>query len=38
LAPTDRSPVERIGAARLLPVIRTDDAAEAIDVVGRLRS
>jgi 2-dehydro-3-deoxyphosphogluconate aldolase/(4S)-4-hydroxy-2-oxoglutarate aldolase len=36
LAPTDRSPVERIGAARLLPVIRTTDAAEAIDVVGRL--
>jgi 2-dehydro-3-deoxyphosphogluconate aldolase / (4S)-4-hydroxy-2-oxoglutarate aldolase len=36
LAPTDRSPGERIGAARLLPVIRTADAAEAIDVVGRL--
>ncbi len=36
MAPTDRSPVERIGAARLLPVIRTADAAEAIDVVGRL--
>jgi 2-dehydro-3-deoxyphosphogluconate aldolase/(4S)-4-hydroxy-2-oxoglutarate aldolase len=36
LAPTDRSPAERIGAARLLPVIRTADSAEAIDVVSRL--
>ncbi|HEY2985956.1 MAG TPA: hypothetical protein VGJ38_17495 [Jatrophihabitantaceae bacterium] len=36
MAPTDWSPVERIGAARLLPVIRTADAAGAIDVVGRL--
>ncbi|HYU05061.1 MAG TPA: bifunctional 4-hydroxy-2-oxoglutarate aldolase/2-dehydro-3-deoxy-phosphogluconate aldolase, partial [Jatrophihabitantaceae bacterium] len=36
MAPTDQSPVARIGAARLLPVIRTADAADAIDVVGRL--
>jgi 2-dehydro-3-deoxyphosphogluconate aldolase / (4S)-4-hydroxy-2-oxoglutarate aldolase len=36
LAATDRSPVERIGAARLLPVIRTATASEAIDAAGRL--
>ena len=32
----DPPPVERIGAARLLPVLRTRDAAEAVDVVGAL--
>jgi 2-dehydro-3-deoxyphosphogluconate aldolase/(4S)-4-hydroxy-2-oxoglutarate aldolase len=36
LTSTHRPPVECIGAARLLPVIRTADADEAIDVVGRL--
>ena len=36
MAPTDQPPVERIGAARLLPVVRTAEAAEAIDVVARL--
>lgn len=30
------APLERIGAARLLPVLRTRDAAEAVDVVAGL--